>query len=84
MPETLPLIDLDYLLISFNEEKVIYFLPSRNNTQTKKVRDKNGQNSKLIVEKRQTKKLHKIRMKKKYPGTTGGCTVHTSPAYKQP
>ena len=30
MPETLPLIYLDYLLISFNEEKVIYFLLSTN------------------------------------------------------
>ena len=28
MPETLPLIYLNYLLISFNEEKVIYFHPS--------------------------------------------------------
>ena len=30
VPETLPLIYLDYLLISFNEEKVIYFHLSTN------------------------------------------------------
>ena len=33
MPETLPLIYLDYLLISFNEEKVIYFNLSTNTSE---------------------------------------------------
>ena len=36
---------------------IIIFLNKGNNTQTKKVRDKNGQNSKLIVEKPRTKKV---------------------------